>query len=134
MNMKNCINCNKNMTNRNKYCSIHCQKEFEYKKYIIDWKKGIKDGLRGDYQISQHIRKYLMEKYNCKCSLCGWSKINVYTNNIPLEIDHIDGNYQNNKENNLRLLCPNCHSLTDTYKGANLDYGRKMRKKYYEKL
>ena len=134
MNMKNCINCNKNIPNRNKYCSIHCQKEFEYKKYIIDWKKGIKDGLRGDYQISQHIRKYLMEKYNCKCSLCGWSKINVYTNNIPLEIDHIDGNYQNNKENNLRLLCPNCHSLTDTYKGANLDYGRKMRKKYYEKM
>ena len=58
-----------------------------------------------------------------------WSKKNEYTGNIPLEIEHIDGNYLNNSENNLILLCPNCHSLTSTYKGANKN-GRKSRKKY----
>ena len=36
-----------------------------------------------------------------------------------LQVDHIDGNPDNNKGNNLRLLCPNCHSLTPTYKGGN---------------
>lgn len=66
------------------------------------------------------------------CLNCN-SKINTYTNTIPLEIDHIDGNYKNNNEDNLILLCPNCHSLTATYKGANLNNGRKARTKYYIK-
>lgn len=56
---------------------------------------------------------------------------NTYTNTIPLEIEHIDGKYQNNSEKNLILLCQNCHSLTSAYKGANLNHGRKQRKKYY---
>ena len=44
--------------------------------------------------------------------------------------EHIDGNYMNNKEENLILLCPSCHSLTQTYKGANRNHGRQGRKKY----
>jgi len=40
------------------------------------------------------------------------------------------GNYQNNKEENLILSCPNCHSLTSTYKGANKNFGREDRRKY----
>lgn len=55
---------------------------------------------------------------------------NPYSGTIPLEIDHIDGDYTNNSEDNLQLLCPNCHSLTSTYKGANKGQGRKDRKKY----
>lgn len=55
---------------------------------------------------------------------------NLYTNTIPLEVEHIDGNYQNNSEDNLTILYPNCHSLTATYKGANKGHGRKDRKKY----
>lgn len=47
--------------------------------------------------------------------------MNKFTNIIPLEVEHMDGNYKNNEENNLILLCPNCHSLTATYKGANLN-------------
>ena len=77
-----------------------------------------------------HIKRYLFEKYNNKCARCGWSKINIFTNNIPLEIEHIDGNYENNNEDNLILLCPNCHALTSTYKGANINNGRKSRRKY----
>ena len=70
-----------------------------------------------------------MDKYSCKCQLCGWGKMNIYTNKIPLEVHHIDGNYKNNKEENLQLLCPNCHSLTETYKNHNKS-GRKERVKY----
>ena len=86
--------------------------------------------MRGEYQISSYIKTYLFEKYNYKCARCGWGEINKYTNKIPLEIEHIDGNYKNNNEENLILLCPNCHSLTSTYKGANLNNGRKSRSKY----
>lgn len=62
----------------------------------------------------------------------GWGEVNPYTQTIPLEVEHIDGNYQNNTEDNLTILCPNCHSLTPTYKGANKGHGRKDRKQYSE--
>ena len=128
--MKFCLNCNIEIPNRNKYCSIECQKEYQYKEYVDRWKNGKEKGIRGDYQISMHIKTYLLRKYNFKCAKCNWNKVNKYTGKIPLEIEHIDGNYMNNKEENLIVLCPNCHSLTSTYKGANLNYGRKSRKKY----
>ena len=128
-----CFNCSKEIQKRNKYCSIKCQKEYEYNVYIDKWKNGEETGNRGDYQISMHIKRYLYNKYENKCARCGWGEVNKYTGNIPLEVEHIDGNYENNKEENLILLCPNCHSLTSTYKGANLNNGRKTRSKYDKK-
>ena len=126
----NCLNCNREINNRNKYCSNTGQKEFEYKEYIYNWKNNKVNGLKGEYQISNHIKTYLFNKYENKCAKCGWGELNQYTNKIPLEVEHIDGNYKNNLEENLILLCPNCHSLTSTYKGANLNKGRKSSNKY----
>ena len=42
-----------------------------------------------------------MNKYSCRCQLCGWGEVNQYTNTTPLEIHHIDGDYKNNNEDNL---------------------------------
>lgn len=128
--MNTCLFCGTNLSRNVKYCSNKCQKEYEYKIYIQLWKSGYKSGLSGKYGISGHIRRFLFEKYNNKCSRCGWGEINQYTNKIPLEIEHKDGNFLNNKEENLDLICPNCHSLTSTYKGANVGKGRKERRKY----
>ncbi|MBR4231326.1 MAG: HNH endonuclease [Bacilli bacterium] len=126
----NCLNCGKPLKRKKVYCNNICQKEYEYKRYICNWQNGIENGMKGKYQISNYVRKYLFMKYGNKCSKCGWGERNVYSHVIPLEIDHIDGNYLNNSESNLILLCPNCHSLTSTYKGANRGKGRKDRKKY----
>ena len=57
--------------------------------------------------------------------------MNQFTKKIPLEIHHKDGNYLNNNEDNLELLCPNCHSLTNTYKAANKGNGREDRRIHY---
>jgi len=124
-----CIECGKTLKRKHKYCSKNCQTTYEYKKYIESWKAGEKDGISGKDGTSQNIRKYLFEKYNNKCSKCGWNEINPYTGKIPLNIEHIDGNWMNNKEENLDLLCPNCHSLTPTYGCLNKGNGRKERRK-----
>ncbi|MEW1827747.1 HNH endonuclease [Streptomyces sp. NPDC088196] len=50
------------------------------------------------------------------CALCG-NKAVWRGEPLPLEVDHVDGNWRNNRVENLRLLCPNCHSTTDSYRG-----------------
>ena len=125
-----CLNCGVSIPTKNKYCSNQCQIDFQYKEYIQKWKDGLENGMRGEYLVSLHIRRYLMNKFDNKCSQCGWGEVNPYTGKIPLEIHHKDGDYTNNLESNLDLLCPNCHSLTETYKAANMGNGRKDRKKY----
>jgi len=80
----------------------------------------------GDYQLSTSIRRYLIEKANFKCEQCGFSGINPSSHRTVLEIHHIDGNYRNNRPDNLKVLCPNCHAMTPNYK-ANNKNGRKGR-------
>lgn len=125
-----CIVCGKEITDKHKYCSHECQQTHQYEEYVKRWKNGEEDGLIGEYGISKHIRRYLFEKYDCKCQKCGWGEKNVITNYVPLQIHHKDGNYANNNEENLQLLCPNCHSLTETFGRLNKN-GRKGRKKYF---
>ena len=66
-----CLNCGLNIKSKNKYCSNKCQQDYQYKNYINDWKNGLKSGMRGDYQISMHIKTYLFKKFNNQCSKCG---------------------------------------------------------------
>lgn len=128
--IKHCLNCGKEISLRNKYCSNKCQGEYHRKTVIEKWKDGKYDGIVGEYSLSVSIKSYLLEKHDYKCELCGWGKVNPYTGTIPLEIHHRDGDYTNNKEENLQVLCPNCHSLTETHKSHNKN-GRKARKKFY---
>ncbi len=110
-----------------KYCSNACQLEYQYQRYIRDWKDGKLTGLQTIGIVSPYIKRYLRRKFGNKCQLCGWSNINQKSGVVPLVADHVDGNWRNNVESNLRLLCPNCDSLTPTYAGLNRGNGRKNR-------
>lgn len=135
--MKACLVCSKPLLRSSyRYCSNKCASTYKYNLYIQNWKKGKVDGSRGRVarNISGHIRRYLLEKSGEKCSLCGWCRKNLKTHRVPLEVDHIDGNSENNCEENLRLICPNCHALSSNYRNLNKGKGRIWRKEKYIKV
>ena len=78
------------------------------------------------------LKRFLIENYGDKCMECGWCEINKVTGKVPIELEHIDGNSENNSLENLKLLCPNCHSLTPTYKALNSGNGRYKRMERYK--
>ena len=71
-----------------------------------------------DWTTSKGRRKFLISKRGYKCECCGEAE--WLGRPIPLELDHISGNREDNSESNLRVICPNCHALTPTYKGKNI--------------
>jgi hypothetical protein len=63
----------------------------------------------------------VIKQFGYTCSACSISE--WMGKPICLELDHIDGNNRNNELSNLRLLCPNCHSQTETFRGRNINKG-----------
>jgi len=109
------------------------------KQYALDashfhgqaWNKGLK-GV-GVYRIplnkilvkNSQYQSYKLKKRLIKdgifaehCSECHWAKRSA-DGRIPLELDHINGDRYDNRLKNLRILCPNCHSLKPTHRGRN---------------
>lgn len=114
----NCLNCNAELlryrpSRARKFCSNKnkCQNEY-HRKIAIDM------GIAGIGSTKQH----LIETRGYKCEECGISEWN--NKHISLDLDHIDGNFNDNGLHNVRLLCPNCHSQTDTFKVRNKGKGR----------
>lgn len=129
---KQCKLCGKELVNTsNTFCNKEC-----YNKYlqnvkndkITKWLNGELE-VKNSYNTPKFIKEYLFQTYNNKCQLCGWGEKNIYSNTYPLEIHHIDGDCTNNKRDNLLLICPNCHSLTDTNGNLNKNSKRFHKKR-----
>jgi hypothetical protein len=80
----------------------------------------ILDGKYPDYQTFKLKIRMIDEGYiEDRCEMCGWNSKRVGETYTPCELHHKDGNPHNHRRDNLILLCPNCHSLTDTHRSKN---------------
>jgi hypothetical protein len=75
-----------------------------------------------ELKSNKGIRERLIQKRGHKCEMCF--RRNWLGKPISLHVHHIDGNGDNNEEENLLLVCPNCHSSTETYCGKNINTGK----------
>lgn len=114
-----CLNCNAILGKRarrnkpRKFCGNNkCQHDYA-RKQAIDLK------IAG----TSSTKRFLSDTRGYKCEECGISEWN--NKPIVLDLDHINGNCNDNCLENVRLLCPNCHSQTNTFKIRNRGNGRK---------
>ena len=113
-----CQNCSASLRRKGKFCSNACQQDWYLQERVSS----------GSYS-SQTAKRWLLRRRGPCCEGC---KLPTWQGKpIPLELDHIDGNAENNQLPNLRLLCPNCHAQTPTYKGKNRGQGRHVRRERY---
>ena len=108
---------------KGKYCSIQCQQDDALRKRASMW-------VTGQFFFPNRVLRRiigLMRGY--KCDVCGLSSWNG--KEVVLEVEHRDGNSENCSPDNVCLICPNCHSQTETYKGKNRGKGRHYRRMRY---
>ena len=110
-------------------CTAKCYAAWVYQHKTEAWLAGQLNptDTHGQGRVPPWIKRWWVGEFGERCSHCGWAEHNGFTGKIPLEWDHIDGDCSNNRRNNLRLLCPNCHALTETHASAN--YGRSKRRR-----
>lgn len=119
-----CAQCSKETYNT-RFCSNTCQHDYYSSQKIARWVAGDHSAMTTPTgYLSNTARVLLLKSAGHKCSLCGWDKKNVLTNKCPLEIDHINGDPTDNRMENLRVLCPNCHSLAPTARALNSSRSR----------
>ena len=105
---------------KNEIDTSHFTGKIWNKGMTIGPKRPIEDYLSNKQSIQSYkfknrlISEGIFKKECFNCHLSKW-----LDQDIPIELDHINGNHQDNSLENIRLLCPNCHALTDTYRGKN---------------
>jgi hypothetical protein len=109
------------------FCSHTCQQEYKSSERLNAWK--LTGKIDGRTNTPGWIKNYILEKQEYRCADCGIKEWN--NKSIVLELEHKDGNSDNNLEDNLCCICPNCHSQTSTYKAKNKGNGRHRRRKLY---
>lgn len=116
-----CLFCEQETRNP-KFCSELCATKHRKEFYVVRYKE-IGKAWSG-------LKQYIIELRGYQCQVC---KNTLWCDKpIPLELDHIDGDYNNNSLENLRLICPNCHAQTPTYKSKNNGNGRHYRRERYK--
>jgi predicted nucleic acid-binding Zn ribbon protein len=119
---KLCIACGNELAFNNKFCNLKCRNNYQH--FIIGQQLTKDSQLKG-----KQIRTWLLQEKDYKCEVCNLSE--WQNKPIPIEVDHVDGDYTNNLLSNLRFVCLNCHGQTSTYRAKNKGNGRHYRRQRY---
>ena len=126
----NCLSCNGinfyGSSKINKFCDVICMGKW---KWVTETVPRIE---RGECNGALALKKYLVEKFGEKCFECGLGAI-WQNKKLVLQLEHADGNSDNNMPTNLKLLCPNCHTQTETFgsKGQGNRYKKVSKRNKY---
>lgn len=124
--MINCANCQTPIVRRNatKFCSLQCQANLRWKTNVLLFEK------TGKLENPLQRKRYMIEKFGHQCSIC---KLTEWQDKpIPLVMDHINGNPEDNSITNFRFVCGNCDMQLPTYKSKNKGNGRAYRRQRYK--
>lgn len=123
-----CKHCDKLISDRSITCT-KCMYVDQHNERIAAWLDGEWSGASewNEYQLAGVIRRYLLKEAGYACTVCGFDTPHPSGSTI-LQVDHIDGHANNHSPNNLTVLCPNCHALTDTYGARNVGNGRPFKR------
>ena len=118
----NCKNCGIEIR-CGKFCSSKCSNELVHKDSYLYFINNPDRFNNGGY-VPKNFKDFFLIEQDNKCDICEIE--NKWNNNkLIFVLDHIDGDASNNKRENLRLICPNCDSQTDTFKSKNKNSTRR---------
>lgn len=128
--MRLCLGCGATLSKRSQkiYCGNACQALVRRTASTELWLASGEARVRSEQ--GHFIRLFLADAQASCCAICGgpstWQGLP-----LTLILDHIDGNPDNSRRDNLRLVCPNCDSQLPTYKSRNRGNGRSYRRQRY---
>ena len=125
-----CNGCGCDLTNSRskKFCSNKCQQEHQQHQKVLQWLE-TGEANPGSHR-NHYVRTFIYTAQLGACALCGIDS-QWQGKELVFVLDHIDGNSENNRRENLRLVCPNCDSQLETYKAKNKGNGRHTRRQRY---
>lgn len=115
-----CMYCGDQIPSRHAkfFCSSQCSADKRTEDRVSLWLEDWKNGCYKNGAVKPFVKTFLLRDNKYMCRICGQPNEH---NGLPLtlQLDHIDGDWKNNRPKNLRIVCPNCHTQTENYGSKN---------------